>query len=155
SPNWTATVTGPGSDPGAAPTGQNYGAMKMSMQYDQYTVFGKVFGVNNFRININDSTAVHRPRDVAIVLDFSGSMCFGCLHNNAYVQGAGSPNHQSANYDPYSPQCAPWSISPSDDPAAPTGQSSISPMQMMKSYNDSSYSYAPSNISYGTPNHGG
>jgi Flp pilus assembly protein TadG len=41
-------------------------------------LFGKVFGLANYSISAT-ATAAHRPMDVAITLDYSGSMRFGCL----------------------------------------------------------------------------
>ena len=40
--------------------------------------FARMFGVGGFSTRA-EATAVHRPRDVALVLDFSGSMRFGSL----------------------------------------------------------------------------
>lgn len=135
--------------------GENYGAMTMSLERNQYTVFARVFGINQQLIKVDNVSAVHRPRDIAIILDFSGSMSFGCLHNNGRATGYGSSSMQSGNMDPNFPRFGPWSIFPMDDPTAPSGQAALSPMQLMQPYSDGAYEYAPSNITYPTPNHGG
>src|SRR5262249_33842484 len=41
------------------------------------TYFGRVFGINSMNVSAT-ATAAHRPRDLALILDFSGSMRFGC-----------------------------------------------------------------------------
>jgi len=41
------------------------------------TYFGRVFGMNSFNVKAL-ATAAHRPRDIALILDYSGSMRFGC-----------------------------------------------------------------------------
>jgi Putative Flp pilus-assembly TadE/G-like len=45
--------------------------------------FARVLGVTNFNTSAV-ATAVHRPRDVAVILDFSGSMRFGSLFGIPY-----------------------------------------------------------------------
>src|SRR5262249_33897697 len=54
-----------------------YGLMQVRLRADMNTCFGKVLGVNSIAIAA-EATAVPRPRDVAIILDFSGSMKFSC-----------------------------------------------------------------------------
>src|SRR5579871_4198542 len=48
-------------------------AMQATITATQPTYFGRVFGINSLPVQAT-ATAVHRPRDVAIVLDFSLSM---------------------------------------------------------------------------------
>ncbi|MCS6976491.1 MAG: Tad domain-containing protein [Gemmatales bacterium] len=58
------------------------------------TYFAKVFGISSFTTT-TVATAVHRPRDIALVLDFSGSMRFDTLigvpHSGARQVSGGSP----------------------------------------------------------------
>jgi hypothetical protein len=155
---YVSTTTPPGFQTIWTPPGpgENYGALSMSLQRNQYTVFARVFGINSQLIQVNNVTAIHRPRDIAIILDFSGSMSFGCHHNNTYGTGnAGSPNMNSNNMDPNFPRFGPWSIFLMDDPMAPSGQANLSAMQTTQPHTDGWYEYAPSNITYPTPNHGG
>jgi Flp pilus assembly protein TadG len=66
------------------------------------TFFARVLGISSFATTAT-ATAAHRPRDVALVLDFSGSMRFGSLtgipywgtRNNGTGTGSGSNNPES------------------------------------------------------------
>lgn len=135
--------------------GENYSAATMTLQADQATFFARIFGMTKQTISTK-ATAVYRPRDLAIVLDYSGSMTFGTrnsLHgtgtsgNSDY--GGGSPRF-SQNADPNFPRFGPWSIFPKDDPASPSGGTwPISPMQSLKFIPDTGgYSYGPANTTF-------
>jgi len=81
-----------------------YTIMQVSVMTDQPTYFGKLLGINSLNIGAT-ATAVHRPRDVAIVLDFSGSMQYSSEFNfnlNNVVK--------SLNPDGQFPLFGPWSI---------------------------------------------
>lgn len=54
-------------------SGENYNLTKADVSYSCPTTFAQVFGISAFSVKAT-GTAAHRPRDVAIVLDFSGSM---------------------------------------------------------------------------------
>ncbi len=60
----------------AASGGVSWTAVRVTMQGNNPTFFAKVFGVNTMPWRTY-ATAAHRPRDIAIILDFSGSMGFG------------------------------------------------------------------------------
>lgn len=60
----------------AASGGVSWTAVRVTMQGNNPTFFAKVFGVNTMPWR-TFATAAHRPRDIAIILDFSGSMGFG------------------------------------------------------------------------------
>jgi hypothetical protein len=142
----------------APAAGENYGALSMSAQRNQWTAFARVFGVNSQLIQVNNVIAVHRPRDIAIILDFSGSMSNGCQHNNSWNNTATIRNTsamKSGSMDPNFPRFGPWSIFPVDDPQNPSGVQWLSAMQTTAMWTDNMYEYAPSNITYPTPNHGG
>ena len=52
----------------------NYTLVKSTVQATcQTTPFGKLLGVSTYTVQTT-ATAVHRPRDIAIIMDFSGSM---------------------------------------------------------------------------------
>ena len=53
--------------------GENYNLTKVTINKSCPTTFAKVFGYSAFSVTAT-ATAAHRPRDVAIVLDYSGSM---------------------------------------------------------------------------------
>jgi hypothetical protein len=54
-----------------------WSVMEVTVNTTTPTYFGRVFNVNSFNLTTT-ATAAHRPRDLALVLDFSGSMKFGC-----------------------------------------------------------------------------
>ncbi|GIW80294.1 MAG: hypothetical protein KatS3mg105_2101 [Gemmatales bacterium] len=56
----------------------NYSLVQATVSFTGQAAFSKIFGVNFFSTQAT-ATAVHRPRDVAIILDFSGSMRFDSL----------------------------------------------------------------------------
>lgn len=60
----------------AAAGGTSWTAVRVTMQGNNPTFFAKVLGVNTMPWRTY-ATAAHRPRDIAIILDFSGSMGFG------------------------------------------------------------------------------
>src|SRR5262249_40416611 len=74
-----------------------------------------VLGLNSFNVQAT-SAAVHRPRDVVIVMDLSGSMRFESLPG-VYVDSSGTawPNYpqyarnKSMNPDPAFPPCGHYS----------------------------------------------
>lgn len=72
------------------------------------TAFASIFGVNSL-VSVNaTATAVHRPRDVAMVMDLSASMRFGTLsrfdfYYTDYYQWYGYPNNSPNNSDPLVP----------------------------------------------------
>jgi hypothetical protein len=123
------------SAPGA---NENYGALTLSLTKSQPTIFARVFGINAMEIS-TFATAVARPRDVALILDFSGSMQFSSERNyNWNAIKAGTPlGTASLNIDPVFPRFGPWSLfSAADpnvitvgDPASASPNLPISPMQ--------------------------
>lgn len=87
-----------------------YGAMQVRISTEQPTFFGRVLGVNSMTVGAQ-ATAVHRPRDVAISLDFSGSMRFSSEFNYPPVSG-NTPVSGGLNPDPTFPRFGPWSVYP-------------------------------------------
>lgn len=80
-----------------------YSLTKVNIQSnDNKTSFGGVFNIKTFNTTAT-ATAAHRPRDVAVILDFSGSMRFGSLlgvpyngnRNNGLGNNSGSNNPES------------------------------------------------------------
>lgn len=78
-----------------------WSVMKVVVNTTQQTYFGRVFGINSFNVTAN-ATAAHRPRDVALVLDFSGSMKYGS--QSAFFTGDYNDLEGSLNPDPIYPQ---------------------------------------------------
>jgi len=93
------------------PTGNEaYGAMQVIITTNQDTYFGRVLGVSSMTVSAR-ATAVHRPRDIAISLDFSGSMKYSSEFNypsaSAVVDVTGG-----LNPDDRFPRFGPWIVYP-------------------------------------------
>ena len=58
--------------------GDNNSLVTATVSYTGNTAFAKILGISSFSVSAT-STAAHRPRDVAMVLDYSGSMRFSSL----------------------------------------------------------------------------
>ncbi|CAN5561968.1 hypothetical protein BH11PLA2_BH11PLA2_04650 [soil metagenome] len=105
----TATVFKPtfpavGADPTTKINNRPWTAVKVTVKGDQPTYFARVFGVNTMPMSAY-AVAAHRPRDIAVVVDLSGSMRFGSTPN--YPPGSGSSNGAVIgllNPDPRYPQ---------------------------------------------------
>ena len=90
--------------PATRNTGESWTAMRVTLAANQPTFFAKVFGVNTMPASAQ-AVAVHRPRDVALVLDFSGSMAFGSqFYWQPGVGGSNGPSFGMMNADPVYPQ---------------------------------------------------
>lgn len=123
-----------------------YGAMRVVVNSDQQTYFGRVLGVNSMTVGAV-ATAVHRPRDLSVSLDFSGSMKFSSefnyppsVSNTVNIDGGLSG-------DPRFPRFGPWMIYP----VATTG--TPNPMQRLDRYVDSGgETHASNNMTVATAN---
>jgi hypothetical protein len=129
-----------------APTGNEaYGAMRVRVSTDQATYFGRVLGVNSMNVSAV-ATAVHRPRDIAISLDFSGSMKFSSEFNYPPISGS-TQLSGGLNPDPTFPRFGPWVIYPVATSGTPN------PMQRLEAYVDSGgETHAANNITINTDN---
>jgi Flp pilus assembly protein TadG len=131
--------TGPAAD-------EAYGAMRVRIVTDQDTYFGRVLGVNSISVAA-EAAAVHRPRDIAISLDFSGSMKFSSEFNYPPNPQAGSPITGGLNPDPVFPRFGPWSIYPVATPGTPN------PMHRVDAYIDAGgETHAVNNLTTSTVN---
>ena len=90
----------------AKPAEESWSAVEVEIRAFRPTFFAKVLGVSSYNA-IASARAVHRPRDIAIVLDFSGSMRFSTL--SAYPKNGDLTG--SLNPDPRYPQFGHWSTS--------------------------------------------
>lgn len=89
---------------GNKPANEAWSAVQTTIRSTPPNQFSKVFNYSPITLTAQ-STAVHRPRDIAIVLDFSGSMRFGSLNGYPWygnVQG-------SMNADTRYPKFGGWS----------------------------------------------
>jgi hypothetical protein len=80
----------------------NYNLTEATVTHGDNTAFARVFNLFTFQVAAV-ATAAHRPRDVGIVLDYSGSMNneSDLWNNETYL---GSVNNSSNNKDPIFPQ---------------------------------------------------
>ena len=112
---------------GSKPATENWSAVKTDVTFSQPTSLAKFFNYSAFSATAS-ATAVHRPRDLAIILDYSGSMRFNSIPayplNNS-ISG-------SMNPDPNIPRFGPWSTI-------------TSVMQRTTQYSDSFGDNAPNN----------
>jgi Flp pilus assembly protein TadG len=93
------TFPATGADPTQKINNRPWTAARVTVKGDQPTYFARIFGVNTMPMSAS-ATAVHRPRDIAMVVDFSGSMRFGSTPNyppgnggsSGYVRGLLNPD---------------------------------------------------------------
>ncbi len=130
-----------------APTAlEAYGAMRIVIVADQETYFGRVLGVNSMKCSAV-STAVHRPRDINISLDFSGSMKFSSEFNYPPTVSGSIDITGSLNPDSTFPRFGPWAVYP----VATTG--TPNPMQRLDAYTDTGgENHAANNMTMTTAN---
>ncbi|CAN5196418.1 hypothetical protein BH11PLA2_BH11PLA2_41000 [soil metagenome] len=79
-------------------------ACKVTVKGDQPTYFARILGVSTMPMSAY-AIAAHRPRDIAVVVDLSGSMRFGSMSN--YPPGSGNSSGTVIgllNPDPRYPQ---------------------------------------------------
>lgn len=93
--------------PAVAP--DNYNLTQVTVTHVVNLTFARVLGRTMATVSAT-STAAHRPRDIAIVLDYSGSMNneSDLWNNESYL---GSVNNSSNNTDPIYPQWGPYNPS--------------------------------------------
>ncbi|HEV8066552.1 MAG TPA: pilus assembly protein TadG-related protein [Planctomycetaceae bacterium] len=101
--NYTTQKFSPEFPPGV---NENYNLTQVTISHTYNTTFAKVIGVPTMTVT-GKSTAAHRPRDVAMVLDYSGSMnnesdLWNC---ESYL---GSFINTPNNTDPVFPQWGPY-----------------------------------------------
>ena len=104
--NYTSQTFYPEFPPGA---NENYNLSQVTINHTFTTTFGAVLGMPTMNVTVT-STAAHRPRDVAMVLDYSGSMnnetdLWNC---ETYL---GSYYNTPNNTDPIFPQWGPYNPS--------------------------------------------
>jgi Flp pilus assembly protein TadG len=83
----------------ARQTGDNWTLAQATVTYQGNFFFAQVFGLSGFNTSAL-ATAAHRPRDVCIIQDFSGSMRFDSLLGTPH----GGMRTASMNADPNYPQ---------------------------------------------------
>jgi Flp pilus assembly protein TadG len=78
--------------PPTRPAGRSWTAVETRVEGEQPAFFSKIFGLTTLKTQAR-ALAVHRPRDIALVLDFSNSMRYGSIFNWAYVIPASNPGY--------------------------------------------------------------
>jgi Flp pilus assembly protein TadG len=105
--------------------------------------FGKVFGATQFGVNAV-ATAVHRPRDLALILDFSGSMGYSStVRSGGSMVRDGDPEATNPTTTPGVPNFAYYR----DVPEYQANGSMVRTTPIISG----AYVYAPSNIVVATP----
>nr|MCU0706192.1 hypothetical protein [Fimbriiglobus sp.] len=90
--------------PTSIPAGTSWTALRVRLRGDNPTFFAKVVGVNSMPWE-TFAVAAHRPRDIAIILDYSGSMQFGSQFNwEGEWGGSNGPVYGTMNPDAVYPQ---------------------------------------------------
>jgi hypothetical protein len=91
---WTDVTTSQSVSPAVG----SWTAIRVTLSVTQPTYFMRVFGVTSMPSGAT-ATAVYRPRDIAFVLDMTGSMGYASTFNSASANGVGA----SLNPDPLVP----------------------------------------------------
>ena len=112
--------------PGSLGTNQSWTACRVKMRGDHNTFFAKVVGINTMPWETY-ATAVHRPRDIAFVVDFSGSMGYGSTANWPYSNGGTGTIEGMMNPDPAYPKFGHYSRYSFNQHTSPSGEGSATP----------------------------
>jgi len=152
--------------PGSVAAGDSWSAIHVELATTQPTYFMRVMGVTTMPTGAA-ATAVHRPRDIAFALDFTGSMGWSSPMNWPYMYGPPTgptmPIEGVMNPDPAYPKFGHYSrytfyqnsadITDTTTAAiagAPSISSRQNPLQMTAAYSDSTGSYYPGNHTIAT-----
>jgi Flp pilus assembly protein TadG len=143
--------------PGSIGSTDSWSAMHVELAANQPTLFMKVMGVTSMPTGAA-ATAVHRPRDIAFVLDFTGSMAFSSSSNWPYssltvmsVEGMLNPDPAYPKFGHYS-RYTYYQNTSTDATAAASGTPAArpNPLQMTGSYTNSTGVYYPNNHTIAT-----
>ncbi len=69
--------------PEVKPDDENWGAVRVTVSDTHNTAFARVLSIDTLSV-VAKATGIHRPRDIAIVLDFSVSMRFSSIFAHPY-----------------------------------------------------------------------
>ena len=136
---------------------ESWSAMHVELASAQPTYFMRVMGVTTMPTGAA-ATAVHRPRDIAFVLDFTGSMAYGSTikwpnDNVTPSEGIMNPDPAYPKFGHYA-RYAFYQNTTTDSSASGAGSSTVAvrpnPLQMKGNYSDSSGKYAPANHTMAT-----
>lgn len=141
---------------GTKSANDSWTAVRVTLAANQPTFFAKIFGIQSMPTGAV-AVAVHRPRDIAMVLDFSSSMLFGSTGGwgNAWdgqlTRGLMNPDAnwpKFSHYGRYSAYGTAVSV-PATNPTSVTGSSTPgnrpNPLQQTVAYNSINYIFSPNN----------
>ena len=142
--------------PASIAAGQSWTAMEVVLSVSQPTFFMKVAGVSSMPSGAR-AVAVHRPRDLALVIDMTGSMGFGSLPRiNDRVSSAGlGLNDPSTMWPQFSHNQRYTGYTTNNilgSETDPTAGNRPNPFQQMGSITSAPYIYSPSNLTIETYN---
>ncbi|MBL8867541.1 MAG: hypothetical protein JNK93_18445 [Planctomycetia bacterium] len=91
--------------PGTKPTGKAWTSVVVNVAANQPSYFSRIFGINSLPTSAR-AVAAHRPRDIAIILDMSGSMKFSSTFSwpepgAGVVQGLMNPDTSYPRFGHY------------------------------------------------------
>jgi hypothetical protein len=139
--------------PPSIASGDSWSAVHVELSATPATYFMRVMGVTTMPTGAA-ATAVHRPRDIAFVLDFTGSMAYGSTLK--WPNDMINPSEGLMNPDPAYPKFGHYSRYTyyQNTSTGNAGSSTViarpNPLQMKGTYSDSSGSYAPANHTMST-----
>ena len=123
--------------------------MEVVLGASQPTYFMKVFGVTSMPTGAR-AVAVHRPRDIALVLDLTGSMGYGSLTNIDI--GLNDPNTMWPQFAHYQRYTAYSTAAFGASETAPAVGSRPNPLQQTATQIIAPYVYSPANLTIETSN---
>src|SRR5262245_21362446 len=89
---------------GSKPDTESWSAVRVTINASQPMFFARALGINSLPASAT-ATAVHRPRDVVLVMDFSGSMKFSsemAYPSNGTIIGSLNPDPDIPRFGQYS-----------------------------------------------------
>jgi len=141
------------------PVGKAWSAVQVTVDGTQPTYFGKVLGITSMPMSAY-AVAAHRPRDIALVLDYTGSMGYASTFTYRYYDSASNSywctyNSSDTSYPQfgqYSRYLAYQNTNPNNDPAGSTIANRPNPLYQTGTVIAAPYVYSPANFTNTTAN---
>jgi Flp pilus assembly protein TadG len=135
--------------PSSIPSGQAWTAMKVTVTGSQPTYFMKVFGIASMPTGAV-AVAVHRPRDIALVIDMTGSMGYSSKEN--VTVGLNDPNTSWPQYAHYQRYIGYNTSALGNSETGTPVSTRPNPLQQMQTLVSAPYVYSPANLTIETSN---
>jgi Flp pilus assembly protein TadG len=135
--------------PSTLAAGQSWSAMRVVLAAQQPTYFMRVMGVNGMPTGAR-AVAVHRPRDIALILDMTGSMGYSSLTNLS--AGLNDPSTLWPQFGHYQRYTAYSTNKIGGSETNSTVANRPNPFQQMGTQISAPYVYSPANLTIETPN---